>query len=67
MKYTKQELIEKLNEQQTKLNMCIETLIDYASKGLNKKPAEECLFKIGVERVEKGLKIVVDGEGKWIN
>lgn len=48
--YTKQELIEKLNEQQTKLNMCIETLIDYASKGWNKKPAEMCLYAIGVEK-----------------
>ena len=50
--YTKQELIKKLNEQQTKLNMCIETLIDYASKGWNKKPAEMCLYAIGVEKIE---------------
>ncbi len=50
--YTKKELIEKLNEQQTKLNMCIETLIGYASKGWNKKPAEMCLYAIGVEKIE---------------
>lgn len=50
--YTKQELIEKLDEQQKKLNMCIETLIDYASRGFNKKPAEMCLYTIGVEKTE---------------
>ena len=50
MEYTKKELIKKLDEQQKKLNMCIETLIIYASKGFNKKPAERCLLDIGVKK-----------------
>ena len=50
--YTKQQLIEKLNEQQDKLNAAIYTLIGYASKGFNKKPAEICLCAIGVEKKE---------------
>ena len=51
-KYTKQELIDKLDEQQQKLNMAICTLIEYASNGWNKKPAEMCLYAIGVEKTE---------------
>ena len=51
-KWTKKELVDKLNQQQEKLNEAIYTLIDYASKGLKKKPALKCLEKIGVERIE---------------
>ena len=51
-KWTKKELVDKLNQQQEKLNEAIYTLIDYASKGFNKKPALKCLEKIGVERIE---------------
>lgn len=50
-KYTKKELVEKLNEQQEKLNKAINTLIDYASKGFNRRPASECLKDIGVQKI----------------
>lgn len=48
--YTKKDLIEKLDKQQEKLNCCIKCLIDYASRGFNKKPAQKCLEEIGVEK-----------------
>lgn len=51
IEYTKEELVKKLDEQQKKLNAAIECLIGYASKGWNKKPAEECLEKIGVKQI----------------